>query len=79
MRDESPDMYSATLVIEKRVIQEAAKTMPFLPRCCDRASEELALMTCHLLLDFRYPVSQWYFIAGRKGANSKRIPGYTLL
>lgn len=59
MKVESPDMQPeihtvATLAIEKRVVQEVAKTMPFLPRCCHTASEELALMTYHLHLDFRY-------------------------
>ena len=44
---------SATLAIEKRVIQEVAKTMPFLPRCCHTASEEHTLMTCHVHFGFQ--------------------------
>lgn len=50
---------SATLAIEKRVIQEVGKTMPFLPGCCHRGSEELTLMTCRLHLDSRQCLTTW--------------------
>lgn len=51
MKGDSSDTQLATLTTEKRVIQEVAKTMPFLPRRCRRGSEELAVMTCRLHLD----------------------------
>lgn len=49
----------ATLAIEKRVKQEVAKTMPSLPRSCQRGSGRLTLMIRHL--HSQRGKSQWCF------------------
>lgn len=53
-------MQSATLVIEKPVIQEAARTMSFLPQCSDRGPEDAALITHQLQLDFKAFIIGFY-------------------
>lgn len=46
---DSADMQSTTLAIEKPVIQEAAKTMSFLPRCCDMTETRRSPLQSHVI------------------------------